>query len=144
MRQIHMENGGVVAKNNISGMNLAKGWVLIAQKFHWSQYFTKDLAWNGYISNVHMLVLGSKSTDENLALVWPELSCAPEPSLQYWLVLLFQKASRRLVLTGLGNELFLNIKLFCKEKLTFTTIPAYLEIKKGKTSWVYAVCQILH
>lgn len=126
MRQIHMESGGVVAKNNISGMNLAKGWVHIAQKFHWSQYFTKDLAWNGHISNVHMLVLGLESTDKNLALVWPALSCAPAPSLQYWLVLLFQKASRRLVLTGLGKELSLNIELFCKEKLTFTTIPVYL------------------
>lgn len=91
-----------------------------------------------------MLVFGSESTDKNLALVWPELSCAPEPSLQYWLVLLFQKASRRLVSTGLGKELSLNIELLCKEKLTFTKIPVYLEIKKGKTSQVYAICQILH
>lgn len=71
-----METGAVVAKNNISGMNMAGGWVHITQKFRWSQYFTKDLAWNSYISNAQMLVPDSESTDKNLAVVWPELSFA--------------------------------------------------------------------
>ena len=38
-----METGAVVAKNNISGMNLAKGGAHIAQKFHWSQKFIFSL-----------------------------------------------------------------------------------------------------
>lgn len=60
-----------------------------------------------------MLAPGSESIDKNLALVWPEFSSTPEPSLQYCLVLLFQEASGRLVLTGVGKEeVSLNVNLF--------------------------------